>query len=51
MTAVELLAHGGHGTSAWVTSLIYVIPIAVFFVWLAFVAIRDRGRPPHSEEL
>jgi hypothetical protein len=31
-------AHAGH----WVTSVVYMIPLLAFLIWLVFIAIRDR---------
>jgi hypothetical protein len=33
-------AHAGH----WVTSVVYMLPIVAFLLWLVFVTVRDRMR-------
>ena len=35
-----VLAHTGH----WLESLVYLVPIVGFAVWLAITAIKDRRR-------
>ena len=34
----HVLAHASH----WVTSLVYVVPLLAFLLWLVFVMVRDR---------
>jgi hypothetical protein len=33
-------AHAAH----WVTSVIYMLPIVAFLIWLVFITVRDRMR-------
>jgi hypothetical protein len=33
-------AHAGH----WVTTVVYMLPIVAFLLWLLFVTLRDRMR-------
>jgi hypothetical protein len=35
-----MYAHAAH----WVTSVIYMLPIVAFLIWLVFVTVRDRMR-------
>jgi hypothetical protein len=34
------LAHAAH----WITSVVYMLPVIAFLVWLVFVTVRDRTR-------
>ena len=42
---MTVLAHAGH----WLASLIYVIPLIAFLLWLVFIAVRDRLARPDEE--
>jgi hypothetical protein len=33
-------AHAAH----WLTSVVYMVPIVAFLLWLVFVTVRDRVR-------
>ncbi len=41
------IAHAGH----WLSSLIYVVPVAVLVGLLLLDRVRNRGRDPEREEL
>ncbi len=33
-------AHAGH----WITTVVYMLPVVAFLVWLVFVTVRNRMR-------
>jgi hypothetical protein len=35
-----VVAHAGH----WIESVVYLVPVAGFALWLVVVAVRDRRR-------
>jgi hypothetical protein len=40
-----MLAHAGH----WITSVLYVAPVAIVVGWLSWQAWRERGRGGSDE--